>query len=314
MSQLLQQADRIANDPNASVRELQDAASWTLMELEKEGEPFPKAHLILAVIGFKLGDYNFAEEHASAVLKYSPDNFYAQHVKVLVAAKKLNLTDMYDVTKIAGSSSSDTVAGLTFLAGLAAQGKIVESQKLFSNELRNLLEIFRRRVNSLNYSCNDYLFEADVLSGFAYDISSDPKARSTFDQLVVEIYQTIGTFDPRSLPCNDENTPDEAYKIYLAAQGHLKRWQAKVTKQEKGCFIATAVYSSYDAPEVLVLRRFRDDVLLKTSLGERFVKAYYALSPGIANRLQKSERASRILRALFLDPIVQILKYMRQGN
>ena len=46
-----------------------------------------------------------------------------------------------------------------------------------------------------------------------------------------------------------------------------------------GCYIATAVYGSYDCPEVWVLRRFRDYFLEKTIPGRVFVKVYYAISP-----------------------------------
>lgn len=46
-----------------------------------------------------------------------------------------------------------------------------------------------------------------------------------------------------------------------------------------GCYIATAVYGSYDCPEVWTLRRFRDEKLLTTIYGRLFVKTYYALSP-----------------------------------
>ena len=46
-----------------------------------------------------------------------------------------------------------------------------------------------------------------------------------------------------------------------------------------GCYVATAVYGSYDCPEVWTLRRYRDDILAKTYLGRKFIQLYYAISP-----------------------------------
>lgn len=46
-----------------------------------------------------------------------------------------------------------------------------------------------------------------------------------------------------------------------------------------GCYIATAVYGSYDCPEVWTLRRFRDYTLDETWYGRLFIKVYYATSP-----------------------------------
>ena len=45
------------------------------------------------------------------------------------------------------------------------------------------------------------------------------------------------------------------------------------------CYVATAVYGSYDCPEVWTLRRFRDCTLDETWYGRLFIKAYYATSP-----------------------------------
>ena len=50
-------------------------------------------------------------------------------------------------------------------------------------------------------------------------------------------------------------------------------------RSEGGCYIATSVYGSYDAPEVWTLRRFRDETLADTWYGRLFIKAYYAVSP-----------------------------------
>lgn len=46
-----------------------------------------------------------------------------------------------------------------------------------------------------------------------------------------------------------------------------------------GCYIATAIYGSYDCPQVWTLRRYRDYTLAETWYGRAFIKTYYAISP-----------------------------------
>lgn len=55
-----------------------------------------------------------------------------------------------------------------------------------------------------------------------------------------------------------------------------------------GCYVATAVYGSYDCPEVWTLRRFRDFTLDETWYGRLFIKAYYATSPTFVKHFGKS--------------------------
>jgi hypothetical protein len=74
------------------------------------------------------------------------------------------------------------------------------------------------------------------------------------------------------------------------------------------CFIATAAYGSPSAPEVQVLRGFRDRVLLKSAPGRAFVAWYYRVSPGVAQFI--GERAA--LRAAVrwaLAPLVLAITY-----
>lgn len=51
------------------------------------------------------------------------------------------------------------------------------------------------------------------------------------------------------------------------------------------CYVATAVYGSYDCPEVWTLRRFRDFTLDETWYGRLFIKAYYSISPTFVKHL-----------------------------
>ena len=76
--------------------------------------------------------------------------------------------------------------------------------------------------------------------------------------------------------------------------------------EEPACYIATAVYGSYDADEVVVLRNFRDDVLFRSLAGRLFVRAYYTLSPPIADFLKEADTLNGWVRSL-LDGMVSLL-------
>ena len=75
-----------------------------------------------------------------------------------------------------------------------------------------------------------------------------------------------------------------------------------------GCFLATAAYGSYHAPEVLVLRNFRDHSLLTNEAGRYFVMLYYRLSPPAADFISRHDWM-RTLTRWALSPIVYALQY-----
>lgn len=83
-----------------------------------------------------------------------------------------------------------------------------------------------------------------------------------------------------------------------------------------GCYVATAVYGSYDCEEVWILRRFRDQNLLVHAPGRLAVRLYYALSPAavrfggrslrtavrpMLNRIVNALRAKGISGAPYVD-------------
>ena len=76
--------------------------------------------------------------------------------------------------------------------------------------------------------------------------------------------------------------------------------------QKKGCYIATAVYGSYDCPEVWTLRRFRDDCLEKSAAGRLLVRAYYRVSPWLVRRLGHIGALKKLCRGA-LDGFVRRL-------
>ena len=75
-----------------------------------------------------------------------------------------------------------------------------------------------------------------------------------------------------------------------------------------GCFIATAAFGTEMEPEVMVLRRFRDEKLLTSDWGAKFVDTYYAVSPPIADAIRESEIAKALVRGA-LTPVIWMAEH-----
>jgi hypothetical protein len=73
-----------------------------------------------------------------------------------------------------------------------------------------------------------------------------------------------------------------------------------------GCFIATAAYGSAIAPQVVLLRTFRDQYLQAALAGRALVRWYYRISPGIADRIQGSEHLRWLTRGI-LWPVIGLI-------
>lgn len=98
----------------------------------------------------------------------------------------------------------------------------------------------------------------------------------------------------------------------------LKNYTDKIRRQEpdfalpdlqrRGCYIATAVYGSYDCPAVWTLRRYRDERLAKTALGRLCIRLYYAASPALAARLGHCKRLSALARRMLDSKVSRLHK------
>jgi hypothetical protein len=75
-----------------------------------------------------------------------------------------------------------------------------------------------------------------------------------------------------------------------------------------GCFIATAAYGSWLAPEVATLQEFRDRYLLTNQTGQSFVEWYYRVSPPAAAFIAEHESLKTAVR-WGLAPVVYAVKY-----
>jgi hypothetical protein len=82
---------------------------------------------------------------------------------------------------------------------------------------------------------------------------------------------------------------------------------------DSGCFIATAAFGSPLAPQVQVLRAFRDRYLLPTAAGRWLVQRYYAMSPALADAIRDRVALRGIVR-LGLTPVVWSVWMVMHGT
>jgi peptide/nickel transport system substrate-binding protein len=97
----------------------------------------------------------------------------------------------------------------------------------------------------------------------------------------------------------------------LGVNGGLSHYVDVAIRIRSQCIIATASYGSELAPEVQLLKMFRDSMLLKTFAGSTFMTAfntwYYSFSPNVAGYIADNPATTTSMR-LALYPMIMILK------
>lgn len=103
------------------------------------------------------------------------------------------------------------------------------------------------------------------------------------------------------------------YLAPAAAGGDNEANRILASIKSGNCYIATAVYGSYDADPVQTLREFRDSKLVTTAGGRAFVRIYYVVSPVMARYVGRFQVLSYVTRVV-LDRVVNALETNGYGN
>lgn len=99
-------------------------------------------------------------------------------------------------------------------------------------------------------------------------------------------------------------TPEDKKRLDELKEEKLK--EQKNSSGEGKCFIATATMGSYNHPEVMELRQFRDNWILRQSWGENFVKWYYHYGEKLAKVIEPNSFLKKISYYTIVKPLVII--------
>jgi hypothetical protein len=87
-----------------------------------------------------------------------------------------------------------------------------------------------------------------------------------------------------------------------------KKENLREEENKDGCFIATAAYGTPYALELQILRRFRNEHLMKNAFGRLFVNVYYRVSPTIASFIGRHEITKSLTRTILIEPLLLFIK------
>lgn len=165
----------------------------------------------------------------------------------------------------------------------------------------NTLTIFREKFPLLASGAVRYYFciDGEKIDNQFFVANMAPQ-KYTVDNVMLGKHRLaiheVGVADnavPKEILGYEFEMTEKEKTLYLrytkSAHLHFSELQQEAGTKEGGCYVATAVYGSYDCPEVWTLRRFRDNTLAETLLGRAFIHTYYAISPTLVKWFGKTD-------------------------
>lgn len=169
-------------------------------------------------------------------------------------------------------------------AVLEVWDKTTDIAGMLYNATLNHFEKFSTVVGQANEGSNR-AFAIINLSYKLGDIILEKFGKETYKKQIIDVWTQGVDFNRESsrmflLAQGDIQAPmNQLAESYNSKMKELDPYVYVPEVSSSACYVATAVYGSYDCPEVWTLRRYRDYTLDETWYGRLFIKTYYAVSP-----------------------------------
>ncbi len=163
--------------------------------------------------------------------------------------------------------------------------------------------------NFIQEYCNNASSSAQIMYNFGDEV--DAKFEGKYSDISISAWKSgigihkeyVKYLENKEMNINLINSYGDKIRKYDSSY-------ANPNVDTSACYVATAVYGSYDCPEVWTLRRFRDFTLDETWYGRLFIKAYYATSPTFV-KYYGNDKAFKAFGKRLLDKMVA--KLNRRG-
>ena len=150
----------------------------------------------------------------------------------------------------------------------------------------------------------DGLLNKRVFSSKLIDSFLDDEKESLY---FFELYKGLGHEDKQQI-IKQAMIVSESLHNKLTDTQFMATIDYREQNTESNCFIATAVYEDPNSEPIQILRYFRDNILIKSCIGQTFIKQYYNCSPSIANYIANKRLFKELIKRFVLNPIIWIIR------
>ena len=265
-------------------------------------------YLIMAENALKASNGQEAQEYINKVLEIEPQNSYAWLLKMktveysaTIGDSKLTETSNYGENAIKFASEKDKAntehevymyylnrANTIMLIALSKLSDTAKLKELAGISMSGVAKGDVSRDLYFNLTTQALLYKQSVPTEYIKTHEDIQNSVAT----LAKLYGSVCEADAKRLEIYGSKLLESAIearkKILISFKEGLPEEKAKEITNEKvstnsnnGCYVATAIYGSYDCPQVWTLRRYRDNQLASTWYGRAFIHTYYTISPTI---------------------------------
>jgi hypothetical protein len=282
--------------------------------------------LVIAKAALEAHNNSEAYEYYTRVLEVDASNSEAWAGKAEAAGWQSTLNSFRLPEMLTGFQKAIDCAApeqQTEVRQAAARRIVLVIRSYYSTARANL-----RETIALDNSWEEYLDQCELmLTGLESAHSYWPDNQVILDYLIFVCRDNIqGTFYPdksgpdgqvrqrvKRLTPQYESELISKLNVYTAIRRRLDpTYQPQPIRKLKDstCFVATATMGSADDPTVVLLREFRDEWLIQSRLGRKFIEQYYERSPRLAKSIARNRGRRLASYLLIVAPSARIARWL----